>query len=482
VSELSLEEQAIADEAMAEADQGPMREAIQGDLTQGPILKTLVAFSVPMLIGNMVQTLNGSINAIWIGRLLGENALAATTNANGVMFLVFALVFGFGTATTVRVGQHFGARNIDEARRTFGSGLGFCVGLSIVLVSIGWFASPRLLELMSTPAGSVDLANTYLRVIFLSIPFGTANMMLGMSLRGSGDSKSPLYAMILTVGLDIVLNPLLIRGLGPIPGLGIAGSAIASFIAGLGGVSLLIFNLYRKDLALRLRGKEFGYILPRREELRYIFAKGLPMGGQMLLISTAQLAMMYLVNLEGVDSTAAYGVSMQLWNYLQMPAMAISAGVSAMVAQNIGAGHHERVKQVTSAGLVSNVLMTGVLAVLLVSFSHPLLALFLGSASPALPIAQHIQYIVTWSFLVMGASMVVGGTMRAYGVVVWPLIIQLVAYYPVRLGFYYFAYPSFGPDALWWAFPVSSLFAIICTTVLYTRGNWRHKRHLAYIA
>ena len=476
MSELSPEEQAIADEALAEADQGP----IHGDLTSGPVLKTLVAFSIPMLIGNVVQTLNGSINAIWIGRLLGENALAATTNANGVMFLVFAMVFGFGTATTVRVGQHFGARNVNEARRTFGSGLGFCVALSIILAVIGWFGSPTLLKVMSTPAGSVDLANTYLRVIFLSIPFGTANMMLGMSLRGAGDSKSPLYAMVLTVALDIVLNPLLIRGLGPIPGLGIAGSAIASFCAGLGGVSLLIFNLYRKDLALRLRGAEFGYLVPRSEELRYILVKGVPMGGQMLLVSTAQLAVMNLVNLEGVDSTAAYGASMQLWNYLQMPAMAISTGVSAMVAQNIGAGHHERVSQVAKAGMISNVLMTGVLGTLILSFSQPLLALFLGSGSPALPIAQHIQYIVTWSFLVMGVSMVVGGTMRAYGVVVWPLIFQLVCFYPIRLGFYYLAYPRLGADALWWAFPVASTTSVVLSTLLYTRGSWRQKRHLVY--
>jgi len=242
----------------------------------------------------------------------------------------------------------------------------------------------------------------------------------------------------------------------------------------------LIFNLYRKDLALRLRGAEFGYLVPRSEELRYILVKGVPMGGQMLLVSTAQLAVMNLVNLEGVDSTAAYGASMQLWNYLQMPAMAISTGVSAMVAQNIGAGHHERVSQVAKAGMISNVLMTGVLGLLIVGFSRPLLALFLGGTSPALPIAQHIQYIVTWSFLVMGVSMVAGGTMRAYGVVVWPLIFQLVCFYPIRLGFYYLAYPRLGADALWWAFPVASCASVVLTTLLYTRGSWRKKRHLVY--
>ena len=224
----TLDEPSIEVSATSElmAEQPP----IHGDLTSGPILKTLIAFSIPMLIGNLIQTLNGSINAIWVGRLLGEDALAATTNANGVMFLMFALIFGFGTATTVRVGQHFGARDIVAARRTFGSGLGFCVLMSAAIAVAGWLLSPSLLRLLATPEGSYELAISYLRVIFISIPFGTANMMLGMGLRGAGDSKSPMFSMILTVVLDIVLNPLLIIGWGPVPSLGIAGSARAQLM------------------------------------------------------------------------------------------------------------------------------------------------------------------------------------------------------------------------------------------------------------
>ena len=469
-------------EVSATSELVPEQAPVHGDLTQGPIFKTLIAFSIPMLIGNMIQTLNGSINAIWVGRLLGENALAATTNANGVMFLMFALVFGFGSATTVRVGQHFGARNVEAARRTFGSGLGFCVLMSAVIALLGWIFSPHLLRILRTPPGSFDLAITYLRVIFVSVPFGTANMMLSMGLRGAGDSKSPMYAMILTVALDIVLNPLLIIGPGPVPTLGIAGSALASFIAGMGGVIYLLVMLYRKDLPLRLRGAEFSYLLPIGAELKYVLGKGVPMGAQMLLVSSAQMVIIGLVNREGVDSTAAYGASMQLWNYLQMPAFAISMAVSAMVAQSIGAGKHDRVTKVTNAGMIANLTMTGVLSVVLVTFSHPLLALFLGSSSPALPIAQHIQYVVTWSFLVMGASIILGGTMRAYGVVIWPLITMFIAFYPIRLGFYFLTYSRLGADALWGAFPVASLASIVMTVWLYMRGSWRDKREQAYQA
>ncbi|WP_309141141.1 MATE family efflux transporter [Novosphingobium sp. G106] len=452
------------------------------DLTEGPILRTLIGFSIPMLIGNVIQTLNGSINSIWVGRLIGESALAATANANVVMFLLFAAVFGLGNATTVRVGQLFGARDIAAARRTFGSGVGFCVIVATLVAALGWFFSPRLLHLLATPKGSLQEAKAYLRVVFATMPFGTLSMILGMGLRGTGDSKTPLYSMILTVALDIVLNPLLIRGFGPLPALGIAGSAAATGLANFAGVILVLYRLYGHDLPLRLRGPELGYLIPRQDDLAYIVGKGLPMGAQMLLISSSQVVVIGLVNREGLNATAAYSASMQLWNYLQMPAFAIGTAVSAMVAQNIGAGHHDRVNEITRIGMLTNLAMTGLLAGLIVLASHPLLALFLGGDSPALPIAQHIQHTVTWSYIIMGAMMVLSGTMRAYGVVLAPLVIQTLALYPIRLGFYFLLHPSLGGDALWWSFPVSSVASATLTWLLYTRGGWRTRVQTATLS
>ena len=462
------------DQSAGEIEELAARLPMRGDLTQGPILKTLVIFSIPMLIGNLIQTINGSINAIWVGRLIGESALAATTNANGITFMLFSLLFGFGMASTVMVGQHFGARRMEAARRMFGAGLGFSLALSVVFAALGWVLSPTLLRFMATPAESFDLANTYLRVIFLSLPFGALNFSLSMGLRGVGDGKTPLFASILTVTLDLVLNPLLIRGWGPIPALGIGGSAFASFLAGMGGMLLQLIVLYRDRLSpLRFARSELGLLVPRAEELGYVLGKGIPMGAQMLLVSSAQIVMIGLVNREGLETTAAYGASMQLWNYLQMPAFALGQAVSAMVAQAIGAKDHDRVGAVTRTGMACNVMMTGLLVSVLLLFSHGLLALFLGGGSPAVPVGQHIQFIVTWSYLVMGASMVMGGTMRSYGVVWMPFMLQFIALYPVRMGFYFVMYPHLGSNALWWSFPVASCFSALATWLLYTKGSWR---------
>ena len=446
---------------------------MQGDLVHGPILATLLAFSVPTLISNVLQTLNGSVNAIWVGRLIGTSALAATANANIVMFLLFAAVFGFGMATTVRVGQHFGARDIVAARRTFGAGMGFCIAISIVTGIAGWFLSLALLHALGTPGASLGEAEAYLRVVFVTMPLGTVSMITAMGLRGAGDSKTPLYAMIITVILDVCLNPLLIRGAGPLPALGIAGSAISTGLANAIGATWMLWRIYARDLPLRLRGAELRYLVPAPGELGYVVAKGLPMGAQMLIISSAGLVMISLVNREGLETAAAYGASLQLWNYLQMPAMAIGSAVSAMVAQAIGAGAHGRVGQVTRVGLLTNLAISTAAAAAIVVFDHPLLALFLGHDSPAMPIARHIQLVCTVSIVVISVTMILIGTMRAYGVVVVPLIIMFLALYPGRLGFYALAYPRIGGEAVWWAYPAGSLVSIVLTVGYYMLGGWR---------
>jgi putative MATE family efflux protein len=446
---------------------------MKGDLTQGPILRTLLVFSIPMLISNVLQTLNGSVNAIWVGRLLGESALAATANANIIMFLLIALVFGFGMATTVRVGQHFGARDIDAARRTFGSGVGFCLVLSVLCGLAGWLGADALLHALGTPGQSRIEALAYLRVIFVTLPLGSLSLMVSMGMRGAGDSKTPLYAMILTVALDVILNPLLIIGPGPLPTLGIAGSAAATAFANFAGLVFQLWTIYRKDLPMRLRGAELGYLIPRGSELNYVILKGLPMGAQMLLVSSAGLIMVGLVNREGLDSAAAYGASLQLWNYLQMPAMAIGSAVSAMVAQSLGAHDHSRVGKVTEIGLATNLAISLLMATLIVVFDHPLLALFLGGDSPAMPIARHIQFVCTASFVIMSITMILTGTLRAYGAVVMPLVIMFLGLYPGRLGFYYLAYPVIGSEALWWAYPVGSVLTVALTLIYYRWAKWR---------
>jgi putative MATE family efflux protein len=448
----------------------------QRDLTSGPIGRTLLAFAIPTLLSSVLQSLNGSINAIWVGRFLGEGALAATSNANMIMFLLMAFVFGFGMAATVLIGQAFGRGDIDGVRRVIGTAIGGFVPVAAAIAILGWFGAPALLDLLGTPPDSAPLALSYLRVIFLAMPPILLAIVLMMGLRGTGDSMTPLWFIFGAVLLDSGLNPVFILGLGPAPALGIAGSATATVIANYAALIGLLVYVYRRDLPIRLRGPELRYLVPDRALVRTMIVKGLPMGLQMIVISGAGLATLGLVNREGVDTTAAFGVAMQLWTYLQMPAMALGAAVSAMAAQNIGAGKWERVGAITRSGIIYNLLITGLLVVLLAIADRPALALFLGGASPALPIAQHIQLLATWSFLLFGITIILFGTVRANGAVMGPLVILAIGLLPVRLGFALGAYPWLGADALWLSFPVGSLAIVAMAIAFYLQGGWRNAR------
>ena len=452
------------------------RDNPRRDLTQGPIGSTLLLFALPTLGSSVLQSLNGSINAVWVGRFLGENALAATSNANMIMFLLNAFVFGFGMAATILVGQSYGRKDIASARRAIGTALGAFIPATVVIAALGWMFAPAILTLLATPAEAYQPALDYLRVIFLAIPMSLIVVLLMMGLRGVGDAVTPLYFMIVSVVLDSSLNPVFILGLGPAPQMGIAGSATATVIANGVGLLAMIGFIYARDLPLRLRGAEFGYLKPDRAMLRTIMVKGFPMGLQMIVISLAALVMIGLVNKEGIEAAAAFGVTQQLWTYVQMPAMAIGAAVSAMAAQNIGAGRWERVSRITRAGLGQNILLTGSLVVLLLFVDRPALALFLGGDSPALPIARHIQLVATWNFVLFGATMVFFGVVRANGAVIAPLIILAISMFPVRLGFIFLARPLLGTDALWLSFPAGSLVTLAAAAWYYRYGGWRAAR------
>ena len=448
------------------------RGAGRRDLTVGPIGPALLIFALPTLASNILQSLNGSINAIWVGRFLGEDAIAATANANIIMFLMFGAVFGFGMAATILVGQSWGRRDVEAARRAFGSAIGLVFGAAIVVGTLGWVFAPEILHVLKTPGEAMPLALSYLRVIFLGLPASMLMVLMMMGLRGTGDSITPLWFSGLSVLLDSGLNPVFILGLGPAPRLGIAGSAAATLVANAVALAALVGYVAWRDLPLRLKGRELRYLLPDRALARTIVAKGLPIGAQMLVISTAALAMVGIVNREGVATSAAYGITQQVWAYVQMPALAIGAAVSAMAAQNIGAGKWDRVGQITRAGLIGNLAMTGVLVVVVMWFDRTILGLFqLGPQ--ALPIASRIGQIATWGFVLFGATMVLFGVVRANGSVWGPLAILFVSMFPVRLGVALALQPMLGPDALWWSFPCGSAANLLMAALFYRYGGWR---------
>ena len=444
-------------------------------LTEGPIAQTLLRFTMPILLGNVLQSLNGSVNAVWVGKFLGEAALTATSNANSIMFLLLGGAFGISIAATILVAQHVGAQRLDAARRVVGASAAFFATVAVVLAVIGWLSADALLSAMHTPADALPFARSYLRIMFIALPFLYLYTYVMAVLRGAGDSKTPFKFLLLSVALDIVLNPVLIFGIGPIPRLGIAGSALATLIANVASLIALIAHLYRRDDRLCLRGPDLALLRFDREVIATLLTKGLPMGLQMIVISANGVAMITLVNRFGSDTTAAYGAAWQLWNYVQMPAFALGAAVSSMAAQNVGAGRWDRVGRIARAGVLFNLLVTGAVVGLIYALNAAALGLFLPGGR-ALEIARHLNVIGAPSFVFFGISMVLFGVVRATGAVVPPLLTLFFALWLVRLPIAWLLLPRYGADAVWWSFPSSAIVAASLALAYYRWGGWRRAR------
>lgn len=448
-------------------------------LTEGSIGPALLRFAVPILAGNVLQSLNGSINSIWVGRFLGEAALTATSNANMVIFLLLGAGAGIAMAATILVAQRIGADNLPAAKQVIGTGTTFFAAISVLIAITGLVVCRPLLHAMKTPPESMDLAVTYLRVIFLALPFLYGYAFVMSILRGSGDSTTPFRFMVLSVAIDIVLNPVLIFGLGPLPRLGIAGSACATLVAQALSLAALLIHLYRRKHALCLHRGERGLLRIDWALARTLLLKGIPMGSQLLIFSLSGVLMISLVNRFGVDLAAAFGAALQLWNYLQMPAVAVSMAVTSMAAQNVGAGHWDRVRTIACVGSLYGTALTGAIALVLELLDVRAFGLFLPAGAKALGLVTHLNRIATGSWVIFSVTLVLFGVIRATGTVLMPLLITAVSLLGARYALAASFLDRYHADAIWWSFPVSSALSSMLALLYYRYGDWRSTQRSA---
>ena len=406
-------------------------------------------------------------------KFLGESAFAGAGIANMVMFLIFSSIFGLSMASTILIGQAMGRRDIDEVRRTIGATTGAFLIASVFLAIIGNMVMPAILRALSTPAASYPFAISFLHIVFLTLPLVFMSVLMQSALRGIGDAVTPLWSTILNLVLSIILNPIFILGLGPIPRLGLPGAAIAGAVTNLICLIFIVSRIYARDMPIRLRGAEWQLLRPDWAHLKPILTMGLPMSLSTAIMAISTVIMLGLINRQGVDTSAAYNAAQQMWNYIQMPAFAVGSAVSAMAAQNIGAGRWDRIGQLARVGVAANVVMTGVLVGVLLLAGHFLLGLFLPYGSKAIGIGEHINLLIGWTFVPMGISMVLTSVVRANGAVLAPFVILLFSVIMVRLGVGFGLYPRFGADAIWWAFIASSTSSAIMAMVYYLMGGWR---------
>ena len=436
--------------------------------------KVFLAFLLPMMLANVLQSLSGTLNNIFLGHMIGVKALAAASAFFPVFLFLISFVMGLGSGASVLIGQAWGAKQPERVRAVAGTTLSVGLLGGLVVALFGGSFAHLLLRQLATPADIMGDATQYARVCLYAMPGFFSFLLMTTILRGVGDTVTPLRALIVTTAVGLIVTPALIAGWFGLPRLGVTSAAVGFVTAFLVTLGWLVFYLRHKGHALAPNAELFRHMRIDGAILANVLRIGLPTALQMVIMSLAEVALLSMVNHFGSDATAAYGVGNQVLGYVQFPAMSISIAASILGAQAIGAGHPERLGSITRAGILINCAITGTLLLLGYLFAQHVVALFTHSPD-ATAIALRMLHIVLWSTLLFGCASVVSGVMRSSGTVMVPVLLSIGAILLVEVPVAWIMSRRIGIDGVWMAYP-SAFLAMLLLQSSYYRLAWRRQR------
>jgi putative efflux protein, MATE family len=434
--------------------------------TERPLWQRFSIFLVPLMASNILQAMSGTINSIFIGQMIGVEALAATATFFPIMFFLMSFIIGLSAGATILIGQAWGAGNIQRVKEVTGTTLTATIALGLVVAVIGAIWTDEIMALLGAPENIRDMSVGYGRIILVGMPGFFIFLVVTSVLRGVGDTVTPLWSLILSLVVGAVLTPALIQGWFGLPQLGVNAAAWA-FIAGFLSVLVFLFIYMRArkmplapDMAL-LRA-----LKPDWKLLGLILKLGIPAGLQMVISSIAGIVVVGLVNRFGSQATAAYGALGQVMSYVQFPAMSIGIATSILGAQAIGGRRISELGAITRTALVLNLIITGGLVVLAYLFSENLVRLFITDPE-VIALTESLLYVVLWSIVCFGWGVVFSGMMRASGMVYAPMVLALACILLIEIpGAIWLSGTSLGLTGIWIAYAASF------TAMLVLQGAW----------
>ncbi|MEO8314424.1 MAG: MATE family efflux transporter [Pseudomonadota bacterium] len=436
-----------------------------------PTWKIYLMFLVPMMMANILQSLSGSLNNIFLGHMIGVKALAAASAFFPILLFLISFVMGLGSGASVLIGQAWGARQPERVRAIAGTTLTVGILGGIVVALFGGGFAHLLLQRLNTPADIIVEATHYARVCLYAMPGFFAFLLITAVMRGVGDTVTPLLALVVSTIVGLAVTPALITGWMGLPQLGVTSAAVGFVTSFAVTLVWLVFYLRHKGHALAPNAELMKHMGIDGAILRAVLRIGVPTAMQMVIMSLAEVVLLSMVNDFGSNATAAYGVGNQVLGYVQFPAMSIAIAASVLGAQAIGAGHPERLGSITRAGMLINGAVTGTLLLLCYLFAHPLIGLFTQSPE-ATEIALDLLHIVLWSVLLFGASAVTSGVMRSSGTVIVPTLLSISAILLVEIPAAWILSHRYGINGVWMAYPITFITMLILQVGFY-RLYWR---------
>lgn len=448
-----------------------MKETQKRDFTQGPILSSLAKISIPIIFANLLQTAYQMTDTFWVGRL-GNDAVAAVSVSFPILFFVISVGIGITMAGSILIAQHKGMNELNNLSHITTQTYVLVTVLSVVLSVLGFFLTDPILKAMQVDEVYFANASIYLKINFIGIIFTYTYMIFQSLMRGIGEVKIPMLVVLLTVMLNLVLDPLFIFGYRSVPGYGVMGAAIATLLtqiisSAIGTIILLKGNF---GIQLQLNNYKPDYHLFKR-----IFKLGIPTSVEQSMRSLGMLAMTTLVTYFGSVTLAAYGIGMRLFSFVLVPTVGLSIATTTLVGQNMGAGKIDRVEKTAKLAMIVGFLSTSLVGILFYFFATDLARFFIPNEPETIALSAQFLKILSFSFGFLALAQVMGGVFRGAGDTMITMQISIISIWILRFPLAYFLsrYTDLREKGIWYSFLIEMSIASLLYFLWYFRGSWK---------
>ncbi|WP_026859213.1 MATE family efflux transporter [Jeotgalicoccus psychrophilus] len=437
----------------------------KNDFTTGPILKPLIIFSAPIMLANLLQTSFQIVDSLWVGNILGAEALGAVAIATTILVTILSFILGLNNAALTILSQQHGRKDDEGLKRYLNAFIVIMTVMSVVFAVIGYIFAESLLGIIGTPDAILDMAASYLQISLLGMFFLFGYNFINTVFRALGDSKTPLRIVFIAVILNAVLSPLFMI----VFDLGIQGAALATV-----GSQTIAF-LYSVYLAVKRNLVPFKMpSIPARYEVGLILKLGIPAGLQMGVIHAGIAAILSVVTQFGADSVAGFSAAQRLDSLIMLPAMALGTAVNAMAGQNIGIQQWPRVKQIARYAALYNFGLMLSVAVVVIIFAEAGIRMFIQDEA-AVEFGTNYLRIVALCYPFLGLNFVLNGIVRASGAMYQVLILNIISFWILRYPLSALFASYFGETGVGMGMGVSFIISSIFAYLYYKFGKWREK-------
>lgn len=445
-----------------------MKTNSQINLIEGSIAKNIVRFAIPMFLGNLFQQLYNMADSLVVGNFLGSRSLAAVTSTGSLIFLLVGFFSGTATGAGVVIARYFGAKDYDNVKRSVHTDIAFGILCGILMTLAGVVFAPQILSLMGTPDDVFVESVRYIRIYFLgSLAVIMYNVCMGI-LQAVGDSKHPLYYLMISSVVNIILDLVFIGAFG----FGVGAAALATIISQFLSVVLCMRRLIKTDDVYRVCVKDIAF---DRDILKQILNVGLPSGLQNSIISIANVVVQANINAFGSAAMAGCGAYFKIEGFVFLPITCFSMALTTFISQNLGAGQTARVKKGAIFGIFCGLGLAELIGVIVFVFIPQLIRLF---DSHAIVMDYGISQAHTESlfYFLLAFSHIAAGILRGAGKSAVPMFVMLACWCIIRIT-YVTIVTGIIPkiQVVFWAYPLTWSLSSIVFLVYLFKVDWMHK-------